>query len=164
MTNLSPTEYKVALITQALDMAHDSYARHFNQMSTLREWTVTLLLGYLGFLVTIKSTNLLTILPFAFVLLLFMYLEAGSRARMSALRIEMGEIEQIFMEMDAAKFTQLVQQFEFRSVKDAKIPKFGIRDRLLRFKYVFLLEVVTWYLSELLIVVAAYLAIWFRII
>jgi hypothetical protein len=133
-------------------------------VSTLRGWTVTLLLAYLGFLVSVKSTNVLTILPFVFVLLLFLYLEAGSRARLTALRTEMGEIENIFMETDAAKFTQLIQKFEFRSLKDAKAQKFWIRGRFEQLRYALLLEVCTWYLSELLIIIAAYLAIWFRII
>lgn len=164
MTNLTPADYKADVIVKDWEIAHATYQGHFNYISTLRGWTVTLLLAYIGFLVSIKSDNFLIILPFVIVLLVFMYLEGGARARAALLVDEIRGIERIFMESDAVKFTELVRAYEFRDIRPYRLSAGGLRERIHILRYMLRSTIVGWHLALLLLVTAAYLAIVFRLI
>ncbi|MBI5649479.1 MAG: hypothetical protein HZC40_03380 [Chloroflexi bacterium] len=164
MSNISPLEHKISIIAKEIDTGFESYTRHFAQRATLRGWTITLALAYMGFLISIKSNNFLAVLPFAIVLLLFMYIESGEIATMALDGSEVREVEKIFMESDPTKFTVLIQQYEFRDIRLHKQQPSGIRGRIARLKYMLSLGMIAWYSFLLLLVLATYTAIVLRII
>jgi hypothetical protein len=159
MNTLSPVEHKVSIVEKEIDTGFDVYTRHFAQLSTLRGWTLTLALAYLGFLLTVKSSDFLPVIPFGLILIFFMYLESGERINMRQTGLEVRLVEKIFMENDPAKFKKLVEEYEFRDLRLEKEQESWIKKKVNRIKQMFILGTIVWHLLLFLIAVITQWAI-----
>ncbi len=105
---------KISAVIKDLELTYQSYDRRRKQISTLRGWSVILVLGYSGFLISAKSDDFLFLLPVAFALAMFAYSEAADRRVAHELREWMAGIEEIFMENDECVFFDSIQAYKFR--------------------------------------------------
>ena len=91
-------KFKKELIIKDYEGAYDSYKRHESHIFTIRGWTITLIVAYLGFLITLNNfSNYFLILPVAILLFFFFLLESAERCYMSLTGDTMLRIEKIFM-------------------------------------------------------------------
>lgn len=164
MSAPSPLESKVLVIAKEIDTAFEAYTRDFSQIATIRGWTLTLALAYTGFLISIRSTSPVTILPLGVVLLLFMYLESRERMEMSLNGDEVCKVEEIFMENDPAKFTDMIQQYEFRDMRQKKQRTSRIQRWKAQIGHIRALSIIAWYSLLFLLTAGTWVAIVYRIV
>ena len=105
---------KVAIITKDLDSGYLVFNRFAANLMTMRGWSLPLVLAYMALLINNNATNLWALAPLGVVLLLFIYLEAGDRRDMDAIRTDICKVQKIFMESDEKKFTEQIAQYQFR--------------------------------------------------
>lgn len=147
-----------------LETAFDSYARHRAQIATLRGWSLTVFLAYVGFLIALKSDNFLVVLPYGAFLLLFVRQEAKEQLAGRFDSAEVQKVEEIFTETNPDKFTELIRQYEFRETRLHKLRPRNVYSRTDLFKYMISRPVVAWYGLQFMLVLAAYLAVTLRLI
>ena len=100
---------KVAIIAKDLDSGYLVFNRFATNLMTLRGWSLTLVLGFVTFLIHINARSPLLLGPLAIVLILFMYLEASDRRDMASVRDSICRTQHIFMESDPRLFTERVK-------------------------------------------------------
>lgn len=105
---------KVAIITKDLDSGYLVFNRFATNLMTMRGWSLPLVLAYMALLINNNATNLWALAPLGVVLLLFIYLEAGDRRDMDAIRTDICKVQAIFMEPDEKTFIQEVEKYHFR--------------------------------------------------
>jgi hypothetical protein len=164
MASTSPVDQKVPIVSKDLDTAFQIYGRYSSQVDTLRGWSLTLLLAYLGFLISIKPGSVSVLFPFVVVMSLFAYLEGRYRSYQSFPGKEVREVEAIFMETDHTKFVDMIRQYEFRDLRMHK-RRMGRIERIINAsKFMLSLEVVTWYSLLFTLLIVAYVAIHSRLL
>ncbi len=136
---------KKELILLDYQTLFDVYGREFTVIYSFRGWAVTLLTAYFGLLFTVKPiNNPLINLPGIFIIISFYILEIAERSVMRRLLKEVRYIESIFMIQSSKDFRREITKYEFRDLRDVKIPlKKKVGDFLLS---IFHLQVVAWHL------------------
>src|SRR5437588_2651276 len=128
---------KVAIIAKDLDSGYLVFNRFATNLMTLRGWSLTLVLGFVTFLIHINARSPLLLGPLAIVLILFMYLEASDRRDMASVRDSICRTQHIFMESDPRLFTERVKNYKFRELTSS--------ERRSLFKFLLKLRLVVWY-------------------
>ena len=163
MSNLNPIEHKVSIVVKDLDTAFEVYSRYVTRLTSLRGWTVTILLAYMGFLISNKTDKVIALLPLGLILLLFMYLEAVYRGELRFLAKEVREVQEIFMEDDPAKFADRIRDYTFRDLRAHAVRETRMNRMIKPLKFMLLPETIAWYFLLLLLAVACYLEIKFHV-
>lgn len=163
MSNLNPIEQKISIVAKDLDTAFQVYGRYITRLTSLRGWTVTIVIAYMGFLITNKTDKVIALLPLGLILLLFMYLEAIYRRELRFLAKEVRKVQEIFMEDDPAKFADRIREYKFRDLRSHAVRESHMNRIIKSLRYVFLPEIIVWYLLLLLLAVACYLEIKFHV-
>ena len=163
MSNLNPIEQKVSIVAKDLDTAFQVYGRYVTRLTSLRGWTVTILLAYMGFLITNKTDKVIALLPLGLVLLLFMYLEAIYRRELRFLAKEVRKVQEIFMEDDPAKFADLIKEYKFRDLRAHAVRETQMNRIIKTLKFMLLPQIIGWYFLLLLLAVACYLEIKYHV-
>jgi len=134
---------KKELILLDYQTLFDVYGREVTVIYSFRGWPVTLLTAYFGLLYTMRPIyNPLINLPGLFIIIAFYILEVAERSVMRRLLKEVRYVESIFMIQSSVDFRRAISKYEFRDLRDAKIPlKKKIGDILLS---LFHLQVVVW--------------------
>lgn len=114
---------KKELILLDYQTLFDIYGREFTVIYSFRGWAVTLLTAYFGLLLTARPiNNPLINLPGVFIIIAFYILEVAERSVMRRLLKEVRYVESIFMLQSSVDFRRAITKYEFRDLRDAKIP------------------------------------------
>ncbi len=109
-----PISRKQDLMLKELDAAFSWYQHVEGQISNWRALTITVLLGYIGFLFTVKVSDNAMIVPLIVIQIPFLLLEIYKRAHLVFLSENIEVIERIFTLTKEAQFLKEVRDFEFR--------------------------------------------------
>lgn len=164
MVNPSSVDQKVSVVLKDLDTAFQVYGRCASQIDNLRGWSLTLLLAYVTFLISIKPSTVLVLVPFVVTMMLFMYLEGRRRREQSFLGNEVRQVERIFMETDHSKFIQLIKEYEFRDLRGHGMRVRRAERIMITSKSVLSVTVVGWYSLLIMLAVAGYFFIHSRVV
>jgi uncharacterized membrane protein len=117
-------ERKLNLIQKDYDTAFACIARHASQTSTIRNWSITLTVAYVGVLIARESTGLELLLPAISLLGLLAILDTREQLFTEYTETCIRDVERIFMQQDPEAFTASVTQYEFRNLRIAReIPR-----------------------------------------
>jgi uncharacterized membrane protein len=109
---------KTGFLVKDYETAFSSYGRHSDKVASIRTWTITLLVAYLGFVATSGSNSpQVMVLPVAIIIACFFALEARERKYMRFLVQELRNVETIFMTKDNEEFHSMVEAYEFRNMR-----------------------------------------------
>lgn len=105
------------LVVKDWEIGFGMYSKHVSQITTIRGWTLTLILAYLGFLVSTQNFNLYLQIPMAFVIGGFFILELIEGMHMQFIGRRTLKIERIFSHPDIETRSREIKQYLFRDVE-----------------------------------------------
>ena len=114
MKNIKFVKRKSQIILKDLDQAFSSYARHSAQISTLRGWSITIVVAYVGLCVTKSNLNLsnFSLLPIVFIVICFFFPEIVERALMVFNHDTAREIQGLFSQENEDQFIRKLKAYE----------------------------------------------------
>jgi len=115
---------KKELVIKNYETAFTSYFHHSTEINSRRSWCITLLIGYVGLIITleISFSNYLFIIGY-FIILSFMILEIIECLFLIYLDAEIRNIERIFMIKQKKHFNEEIENYIFRNSKIKKKSK-----------------------------------------
>lgn len=161
MSKLLPIEHKVSFVAKDYETAFHANTRHVSQITILRGWSLTVCLGYIGFIASVRPEEFFILLPLEIVLLLFMYLETRQRDLMVINDKNVREIEKIFMETDPERFSDMIKCYKFRDLQltEHRASVGQMRKLKERCRKMFAKGMIAWHLLLFSLVVFTYIAI-----
>jgi hypothetical protein len=115
---------KESAVLKDFETAFGGYQRLVTQVNSVRNWTVTFMSASLALVLTNQSANPLFIAMIALIALFaFSLLEMRERSSMAFNKTEVLDIEKILMEKDQSKYGTLIDRYEFRDLRLARITR-----------------------------------------
>jgi hypothetical protein len=101
---------KTQIVLKDLDQSFSSYSRHSSQITTLRGWSITLVVAYIGLIVTKSKINFsfISFLPILFIIVGFLALEIIERASMLFNANNAKEIQDLFSYENEDQFIEKI--------------------------------------------------------
>jgi len=152
---------KQELVLKELDSAWSFYQHLEDQIFNWRSLTITLLLGYTGFLFTQKVNNNAMILPLLLIPAPFLLLEIYRRAHLVFLGENIQVIQKIFALKNNREFLKEIYEYEFRDQRLKRATVLTLRGLLVWLRYMLLgfidVDAIIWYLFIITSAIIAYL-------
>lgn len=146
MTNVTYFQRKENIVIKDFETAFKCYEHLSSKVTTIRQWTVTLMLGIMGFYMAGYIGLLDLIFLAGFCLVSFLILEIRERCSMKFDKDEILNLEEIFMLSNNEEYTKSIIDYEFRDLRLCKLSTPG------KFKYypvrkcIKRLNVLSWYI------------------
>ena len=107
--------YKGDLLKKDWEISFNMYTKHILQITSVRGWTITLLIAYLGFLASFNKFDVIFIGPMVLIILGFFILELFEATSLTFISNKVQEVEQLFMLDDPDKFIVGIENYLFRN-------------------------------------------------
>ena len=145
-------DIKKEMVYRDYDSLFAVYGKLTNIVFSFRAWTITLLSGYLGFIIATPLTEASAFLYYIpiLILTLFLLLEVAERSIMINLLKDLRDLEKIFMVKNFEKLEKKIMKYEFRDLRDTKV---SLKTKTKNFFKAFLTpQVLSWYPTLTIIV------------
>jgi hypothetical protein len=158
MSTKSIIDYKLSFIEKDYETAYKWYEKHENNIKLFRAWSLTIFIGYIGFIFSFKAQNYFILIPVGFVFLLFMFLEAKEQFEKLFFAKVVHEILEIFMVKEVDQVEKLIKEYIFKNLRSKK-QELSLITRIRNIvKHMITLVRLTWYLTLYALIIISYLS------